>query len=76
MRSGIITCCLSDNCEPLELLSTFNRSFVPIEFDIADDWGMVSAAKGTLLGTATFSVAWEAAELVGFGFHSLLGITK
>jgi hypothetical protein len=49
---------------------------VPIEFDIADDWGMVSAAKGTLLGTATFSVAWEAAELVGFGFHSLLGITK
>jgi hypothetical protein len=48
---------------------------VPTEFDIADDWGIVSAAKGTSLSMVTFSVAWEAAELIGFGFHSLLGIT-
>jgi hypothetical protein len=49
---------------------------VPTEFDIADDWGIVSAAKGTSLSMVTFSGAWEAAELIGFGFHSLLGITK
>ena len=48
---------------------------MPTEFDVADDWGIVSAAKGTSLSMVTFSVAWEAAELIGFGFHSLLGIT-